>query len=590
MKKRIAVLALAVSFLFMLTLPAAFAAEEAEGNNYNVLVINFDPVIRAAGNLKQHELNVGWNDPRWLADEYAADMAEISHGYVNYTVVDWIDLDEMPMTTDGLAYDPEEYYDTYVKACENTDGAYWQDSSWYDWGFSFDYDYYMERFQVYEKVNSGEVDEVWIFAGPVIGVTLYESQMIGKDAYWCNSPGLEKDCRPFVVYGFNYERGVGEMLEDAGHRAESIFNQEYGWPDYNKPYEEYTDWEKFSVYDLLSSGNAGVGNIHFAPNSVSDYDWGNLTYVYSDFEDWEDYPVMTMDPKLVNADEWGNGDIRLHHKWWFSLLPHADGVNEETGKYNNWWIYFTLTPEDGWNTYGGYRFYYQDGKPVTEWLYDQNCWYYFDANGAMMTGWVNDGGHKYYMDSDGKMTTGWLPENGNWYYLDENGVMFTGWLQSGDTWYLMRTTGEMVTGWYNYHGDWFYFDASGAMATGWQNINGNWYYLNSSGAMVTGWQYINGTWYYFGSSGAMATGWQCINGIWYCFDNDGAMMTGWQCINGIWYCFGNDGAMMTGWLQTNGQWYYFNGNGAMVTGWQEINGQWEMFSDSGAWLCTWDGN
>ena len=161
----------------------------------------------------------------------------------------------------------------------------------------------MKLFGVYDRVDSGELDEVWIFTGPMIGAFPYETRMIGRGAYWCNSPGLEKDCRPFIVYGFNYERGVGEMLEDAGHRAESILSSIFGRPD---------------------------------------YDWGNTNFVYSTCDDWSNYPDMHSEPSLVNCTKWGNGDIRLHHKWWFSHFPHVTGVNAKTGMYNNWWIYFTL--------------------------------------------------------------------------------------------------------------------------------------------------------------------------------------------------------------------------------------------------------
>jgi hypothetical protein len=39
----------------------------------------------------------------------------------------------------------------------------------------------------------------------------------------------------------------------------------------------------------------------------------------------------------VNADEWGNGDIRLHHKWWLSHFPKVAGRTASVA--NNWWQY-----------------------------------------------------------------------------------------------------------------------------------------------------------------------------------------------------------------------------------------------------------
>ena len=332
------ILTLVFSVLCACQLPDAWA----DGHVYHVLVMNFDPTFEMANGIKQHELNSAWNDPRELARGFATDMKEVSHGYASYEISEWIDLDEMPRSEDGFSYDLDEYYRMLMEASAATDGAYWQYSGWEDHGFSFDYDYYLSKYNVYDRVNKGEIDEVWIFAGPVIGVTLYETRMVGRGSYYCNSPALYHDCRPFVVYGFNYEREVAEMLHDAGHRAESIMSQVFGWADYNKDYSDYTDWEKFSAYEKVSPGNAGVGLIHFAPNSQSDYDWNNTRYVESTCSDWENYPFLTGQKTSVNCSTWGNGDQRAYLKWWFKLLPHAKGSNTISGKYNNWWIYFTL--------------------------------------------------------------------------------------------------------------------------------------------------------------------------------------------------------------------------------------------------------
>ena len=333
---------------------SAFAKESDEGNTYNVMIINFDPVFDVDGQeVKMHDLMEvidienkffqKWNDPYELADSFANAMSEVSYGNVNYTVAETIELNEFPVNKEGKAYTTDEYYKTFVDACNATEGSYWNYDGWEDSGFSFDYDRYFTRFDVYDKVNSGEIDEVWFFGGPMTGVTLFETMMAGKDAFWVNGDALVKeDCRNFIAYGFNYERGLGEMLEDAGHRTESIMDNVYGSPDYEKNYSEYNDWERFTAYDLVSKGNAGIGNVHFAPNSKSDYDWGNTEDVESYCDNWYNYPDISGTSKTVNCSEWGDGDMEKHHRWWFEHLPHADGINEETGKYNNWWKYFSL--------------------------------------------------------------------------------------------------------------------------------------------------------------------------------------------------------------------------------------------------------
>ncbi len=331
---------------------SAYNKEKATWNGYyfdskiqekiKVLVLNFDPIFEQAGGVRQHELLDWWNDPHELAQGYSQDMFEVSRGYLDYEIAEWLDLEELPRDLDGIAYTPEEYYDILIPAIDATDGAYWQYPGWRNSGFNFDYDWYLSKYHVYDRVNRGEIDEVWFFTGPMEGAGLYESRMVGRGAYWCNSPGLEKDCDMFVAFGFSYERGIGEMLEDAGHRAESILHEVYGWADYEKDYHDFNDWEKFSVYDLLKPGMSGPGNVHFAPNSESDYDWGNSTPVESFCDDWIHYPDLTGEKKTVDCSDWGDGDIRLHHKWWFHLFPHTGGMNPESGKFNNWWRYYSL--------------------------------------------------------------------------------------------------------------------------------------------------------------------------------------------------------------------------------------------------------
>jgi hypothetical protein len=313
---------------------------KAYENVYHVLVINYDPVIPSQG-LRLHEV-YHWNDPAVLAQEYADVMWEISYGYADYEVVDWIELDEMPVALDGFCYDPEEYYQIMQAAVAETNGAYYDSPRWTHKDYSFDYDACMRRFDVYDRVEQGEIDEVWIFAGTMASMMLYETQMIGRDAYWCNSPGLNADCRPFIVYGFNYERGVAEMVHDSGHRAEFILDQVYGWANYDKPYEQYSDWERFSAYESVSPGHAGVGIVHFPPNGTFDYDWGNNTYVLSACDDWVAYPDMTGRQRSVNCEEWGNGDSLSYLKWWFKRMPHVSGKDPISGKYRNWWVYYTL--------------------------------------------------------------------------------------------------------------------------------------------------------------------------------------------------------------------------------------------------------
>jgi hypothetical protein len=231
-------------------------------------------------------------------------------------------VDEFPIKQDGFRYDPLSYY----HVIQRMQRPHMPD----------EVNYYeiIRRFNILQRVASNEIDEVWVFSFPYAG--FYESIMGGPGAFWCNAPPLrntEASLRRFVIMGFSYERGVGEMLEDLGHRAESIMQ---------KTFERFQGadnlWERFCRYDKVTPGNAAVGNIHFAPNSIRDYDWGNSSSVTSECDDWlHNFPNFQGVRRKVSARDWGNGDIRLHHKWWLNHLPKTAGrVN---GISNNWWRY-----------------------------------------------------------------------------------------------------------------------------------------------------------------------------------------------------------------------------------------------------------
>jgi len=172
-----------------------------------------------------------------------------------------------------------------------------------------------------------------MFAPPYCG--FYESSMAGKAAFYLNAPVLNlpgKLDRRVVVMGFNYERGVGEMLESYGHRAEDtmrrIFQETRGNTNL---------WERFTRHDRTSPGKAEVGSIHYAPNSEKDYDWGNPREVMSRCDTWLSFPDLSGSGKMVKGEDWGDGDMRAHHKWWFTRIPHVAGLNE--GIDLNWWKY-----------------------------------------------------------------------------------------------------------------------------------------------------------------------------------------------------------------------------------------------------------
>ncbi|MBK9385301.1 MAG: hypothetical protein IPN34_10850 [Planctomycetes bacterium] len=296
-----------------------------------VLVLNFDPLVAdgAGGELRLSK-HAGWNDPRLLAEEYRRDLHSASGGYVKHRIVEWRDLDVYPRKVDGFAYDDASYL--AAKAA-----GQWHDPD------RLDYAKLVEEHGLAALVANGTVDEVWMFGGPAFG--FYETQMVGPKAYWCNSPGLdvEEVQRLFVIFGFNYERGVAEMIHDLGHMTESILSHVYE-PQVGKWRAEKrrSAWERFSAYDAKHPGLGGVGNCHFPVNGEKDYDYANPRAVPSNAADWKLWPLPLPEPRLtplVSCETWGGPDHhRSYQRWFFAHLPRRAGRAPD-GRLANWWEY-----------------------------------------------------------------------------------------------------------------------------------------------------------------------------------------------------------------------------------------------------------
>jgi len=287
-----------------------------------VLAIIHNPVVASTG--EKIRRAYGWNDPDKLAQATIDDVRHASYGSVEYRIVERIEVtdsrDGFPLKRDGFRYDPE----SFARA--------WQTRTFHS-ADAVDYLALVREFQMIERVNADQIDEVWLLGYPYCGY--YESIMAGPGAFWCNAPPLEGTAhakRRFVIMGFNYERGVGEMLEDLGHRAESMLSKVYA-----PTHGEANLWERFTRYDKTHPGRAECGNVHFAPNSLADYDWGNPRTVSARCDTWLRFPDLAGDPRPVTAREWGGGDIRAHHLWWFRRFPHVQG--ESHGVSWNWWQY-----------------------------------------------------------------------------------------------------------------------------------------------------------------------------------------------------------------------------------------------------------
>jgi hypothetical protein len=285
-----------------------------------VLLVIYNPVMTAASGATIIQ-TMHWNDPDYLANTFIQDILETSGGLARYQIVQRIELNEFPALTDGYRYNPQ----TYLAAMNKTQPAHQPEY--------INYQAVLTGLNVLPRIANREIDEVWLMGFPLGG--FYESTMCGADAFWCNSQPQtwSTGCnRRFVVMGFSFERGHGEMLHSFGHRAESILARAF-----SKTQGKANLYAQFALYDKVAPGKAQVGNIHFPPNGERDYDYNNLRQVSSNCYDWYNFPAFKNDIRLVNADEWGNGDMHILHKWWLKHLPKVAG--RTSGVANNWWQY-----------------------------------------------------------------------------------------------------------------------------------------------------------------------------------------------------------------------------------------------------------
>jgi hypothetical protein len=192
---------------------------------------------------------------------------------------------------------------------------------------------------------------VWVFG--IDPLSMGETNMVGKNPFWVNGDTIYQDCDNFIICGFTLSRS-DSALECIGHLAESMLNYVYEVSDsnYNSTLEfsdldDLNTWERFYLCKNKAPSNweeYGVGQIHFSPNSLSDYDWENMTTVQSTWEDWKNnYPNLTGATTAFNCAVYNDNSMpvgRAHTRWWLSLMPHCYG-RDNKGYSHNWWDYIT---------------------------------------------------------------------------------------------------------------------------------------------------------------------------------------------------------------------------------------------------------
>ncbi len=274
---------------------------------YNALVLEYDPYLGSSQNNQKVSEYFRFRNVDTLCKEYIKALWVASGGTVKWNVVQKITLNEFPPDTDPeVTFTPENYVLLINQG--------------YDVGTYYRADYRGiindERFNIVEKVESGAIDAVWIFAPHHTG--FWETAMAGNDAYWINGgPITGINCsKRFVVYGFGREshQNAGFMLENTAHMIENIMLNRIGssWPrkweypvwntydlagtNRSAQLVKMNDWQRFILTDahnyspgFTSTGNAQVGTAHFPPGAIRNYGFfpNNLSF-NSNSTHWND--------------------------------------------------------------------------------------------------------------------------------------------------------------------------------------------------------------------------------------------------------------------------------------------------------------
>ena len=219
-------------------------------------------------------------------------------------------------------------------------------------------------------VESTGVKEVWFTSMPKeIGSNSYnvpESNMSSPTGDISNGGGGNTDLpvynKTYVVYGFNYTRGVSEDLHNRGHQLERQLDH------------IDAQYKTNIYYGSFASGRRGLGGFTHTPsNTLKQYDYWNVT-------DTKSANIMGWTPDggnftNLNANTWSNirytyessismsspntfssGDVnysndsqyKWHIFWWQSLPGENNKITQTTGTgsfaktmtVSNWWDIF----------------------------------------------------------------------------------------------------------------------------------------------------------------------------------------------------------------------------------------------------------
>ena len=323
---------------------ANFVSPVAEKRIVNVALIVIDPTIAAAGGQRFSQRFWSYvGVPMQMAEQVRDSMTAVSGGALEYRFTEIHDEQDLFTKFGGTRITSDSMYQLFLEPGWPTLHLVAEQLGQSE----FLYNDLIDKYDLCTKSNQKEIDEVWVYAMPFIGMP--ESNMTGTDAFWINGYVITGNaCTDQLTFmGLNYERSIGCALHNWTHRIENIIYKlypgQYRFSPTDPPLPvgiEKNPGQTFLSYEAISPGDAHIGNGHYPPNGTDGYDYDNQNPVQSHAPAWSRYPFLYNDTETITCSTWGcEGDCGQNFvSWWMSHIPHYQ-CKDKTGVLNNWWAY-----------------------------------------------------------------------------------------------------------------------------------------------------------------------------------------------------------------------------------------------------------
>lgn len=224
-----------------------------------------------------------------------------------------------------------------------------------------DYKAILNRENICDLVDNKGLNQVWLYGYHTKNIVPVESNMSmgnssrsswNHETYGDVSNSEQSDDLPvcnktYVLYNYNFTRGVGEMVHNHGHHLEQLFTWVEGvylLPASAVPNSLF--WGKLVGSDTPFLRTArvlrpGCGWAHYPPNANNEYEYDNSTKRESDCEDWK--PDGTGAKKPVSCANWGcSGDTQKQFiVWWMQNLPGLNtNLRYQDKQLRNFWEFY----------------------------------------------------------------------------------------------------------------------------------------------------------------------------------------------------------------------------------------------------------